>query len=371
MQFPSYMGLTGPMGIGTDDINYYAGLNAKITYPLERVDIAMGNTLSPLINLLYLPHIYDPIDIVVFNILGIAFIPYMTNRICCVFGGNEKIALTSEQLILFCPFLMSVGLIIMRDVLCTSIILLSFLCFAKKKYLIFVGSTTILIYLKFGFLVFLVVIIALYLLMQERIKNRSQIKTLIKIMAVTVALLFAFVLYIIPNLSEITGGRLTSESLFREDFVEYLHGSNEDSVLVKIYDMPILLRIPMLVVAFLVLPPLSPSFIREGHFMLGAFMSNFAAPVYWCILYRYLFEVILSYRKMNVRVKTIINIVSFLALTLGIISLQYRHKVVMMPFLYIAIAYAVNSKIKPNQFLVLGCTFIFTLAQVYFFYSHL
>ena len=354
-QFPNYMGLSGPYG--TDDLNYYAGLDARVTYPI------------PFINLLYLPKIIDSIDIIIFNILGIAFIPYLTNKTSYAFLCDKKAAHLAERLILFCPFMMSIGLVIMRDVLCASFVLAAFQCFKNKRFVYFVLFAGILLYLKLGYLVFLCIIISGYLYTHERLVSRSKASTFLKISIAATILLIVFFVYILPNLAIITGGRLTSESLFRESFIDYLQGNNDNSTLVRIYDLPLLIRLPALIIAFLVLPPLSPNFIFEGHFSVGAFMQNFVTPVYWFFIYIYFFDFCFSFKNLSIRAKGLFYVVLVLALALGMISLQARHKVVLMPFIYMIISYAMKNNLTKYRFLSVPSILLFVIAQIAFFYS--
>lgn len=370
-QFPAYMGLSGPPGIGTDDVNYFGGLDVRIKYILERPDIAMENSYTPLISRLYLLKVFDPIDVIIFNLLGISFIPYLTKKVAYIFLQDKPIAELSEKLILTCPFMMSVGLIIMRDVICTSLILTSFICFVKRRFVLFIILLGMLSYLKFGFVVFLGVVISCYWVMKENLCLRNRALFFIKFLIVVCVLGAVFVLFVLPNLSVITGDRLSPESLFRESFIEYLQAANEDSFLVKVYDLPIVIRIPALIVSFLVMPPLAPVFMVDGRFVIGIFMNSILAPLYWCCLYKYFFNFMLSYRKLTIRAKGVMYTTLFLSLSLGMISLQYRHKVVLMPFIYMIIAYAMKTKNCRNPFLSLICISLFVFMNLLYFSLHL
>lgn len=370
-QFPEYMGLSGPERVGTDDIRYYYGLGTKVTYSIERWDIAFNNTLSKFIKIVFLPKIKDPIDVVIFNILGITFIPYLTKKSCELLCQDHHVGVLAERFILFCPFMMSIGLIIMRDVLCTSLILASFICFANKRYIYMAILAGLLTYLKFGFTVFLGIVIVVYMFSQEERDTKNRMSSKIKYIIATISFLTLFLLYIMPNLSEITGGRLSSGSLFRESYLEYLEGANEESILVKLYSLPIAIRLPILIVTFLVIPPLSSNFIWKDHFLMGNFFQSFLSPIYWCYLYIFLFDFLFSYKRLRNGGKAVFYSMIFLALALGMISLQFRHKVVLMPFIYMAIAYAIKNKLRGQRSLSIISLFVFILAQFVYLYTHL
>lgn len=372
VQLPHYMGLTGPEGgIGTDDVRYYAGLDVKITYTTDRMDIAMDNPYTNLLRIVYPFKIGNPIDIVIFNILGIAFMPYLTYKTARIFFDDERISFIAERLTLFCPFMMSIGLIIMRDVMCSSLILASFCCFAQKKYIPFALFTGLLAFLKFGFVVFLCVPMFAFLVYRENQKSMSQSTSRLKFLILSAIILAVFVIFILPNLATLTGGRLTSESLFRDSFLEYLEGANDESILVKLYALPVVIRIPALIVTFLVIPPLTFNIYSEHIFLIRSFLQNVMAPIYWWPLYLFFFKFLFSYRKLNAAAKTIFYILIFMALALGMISLQTRHKAALLPFFYIAISYSIVHLGRSRRFISLICLIFFIIAQIIYSYLHL
>lgn len=356
IQMPEYMGLSGPSDVGTDDVNYYAGLaDAPITYSTERWDIAEENTYSKLIRFLYPFKIIHPVDIIIFNILGIAFLPYLTNNISYVFFEDKRVSSISEKLVFYCPFLWSIGLIIMRDVISTSLIMVAYYCFLRKKYVSFILFAAVLAYLKLGFVVFLIVPIIIYYISEfvyswRRFFNSQADRTrVLKVIVLSFFVVFALVFYIIPNLDSITQGRLDGGSFFRTTFIDYLNDANDDSFLVKIYDLPIFIRLPALIVTFIVIPPLTMNFYIDGVFELRIFLQNVVAPVFWCFVFYYLFQFFLTYKFLASKGKVLFWIIILLALALGMVSLQTRHKAVLIPYLYMAIAYSMKyNKGKAN-----------------------
>lgn len=372
-QLPNYMGLTGPEGgVGTDDVRYYAGLpNVQITYSTERMDIAENNPYTILLSWIYPFHIYNPVQIVILNIIGICFLPYLTHRTAEIIMDDKKVATIAQNLMTFCPFILSIGLIIMRDIICTSIILAAFVCFANKKYLIFLAFTGLLAFLKFGFVVFLVIILACYYVGHglENTHNKRGSKSMYILM---LTVFFAlFVVLIMPRLGELTGGRITSDSLFRDSFLEYLEGANEGSILVKLYSLPIFLRIPALIVTFLIIPPLTLNIFYDGIFIPKNLLQNVFAPIFWWFLYYYFFMFCISIKKHTSKGKTLFWIIILLALALGMISLQTRHKAVLIPFMYIAMGYSMAYPYKKYSALLVLLTIVFIMAQLVYCVTHL
>ena len=342
-QIPSFMGLTGPEGIGTDDGTYYAGVTDGPIPPEIRTDIAEKMTFCDAIRFLYPFKINGPLCIVIFNLLGISFLPYLTYRVADTMFNDKAVSQKAELLTLFCPFLMSTGLIIMRDVVCTTLLTAAFLFFIMPLLLVPVA-------LHFVFSVS---------------KKKSNGAIILRVALVIIVLSISLI-YIMPRLSSITGGRLEEGSFFRMSFIDFLLDYNEESVIAKIYNYPIYLRLPMLVVAFLIIPTLSFGFLSQGIFIPRLFLMSFLAPIYWWFFYRLFFCFILSYKQFTAQAKELFYTIIFLALTLGVVSLQVRHRVTMMPFFYIAIAYS-GVYYKHNYKLLTSIMlFVFIVAQIVF-----
>lgn len=372
MQLPNYMGLTGPEGgIGTDDVRYYAGLDVKITYSTERMDIAMNNPYTELLKIVYPFKVGNPIDIIIFNLLGISFLPFLTFKTAIAFFNNRKIALMAERLTLFCPFMMSIGLIIMRDVICASLILAAFCCFASRRYIPFALFTGLLVYLKFGFVVFLGIPLFAYMIFRDSQKKRQAISTKFKFLFLFLIFIVLFAIFVVPNLAALTGGRMTPESMFRDSFIDYLEGANDDSILVKLYSLPVIIRIPALIITFLVIPPLTLNAYYGNIFIVKNLLQNILAPIYWWPLYLFFFQFLFSFRRLNAPAKTIFYIIILLALALGMISLQTRHKAALLPFFYISVSYSMISLGKNNRFISIIFLFLFIIAQLVYCYLHL
>ena len=81
---------------------------------------------------------------------------------------------------------------------------------------------------------------------------------------------------------------------------------------------------------------------------------------------------ITSYKQLTIKAKTIFWIIIILAMALGVISLQTRHKAVLIPFFYIAIAYIYGniSIYKNKKNVSLALLFPFIVAQLIYCYLH-
>ncbi|OKZ13474.1 MAG: hypothetical protein BHV75_02255 [Bacteroides oleiciplenus] len=355
LQMPSYMGLTGPEGsIGTDDCRYFAGVaDVNVPYKVYYDFTSFGFCLF--IKFIYPFKIIDPINVIILNLIGISFLPSFTGKLAYYFSNDKRVADLSEKLMLLCPFTLATGLIIMRDVWCSSLILISFFYYIKAKYKIFFVSLLLLTWLKFGFVVFILLCILLYHIFRILEGKYGVLKV-----CILCILLLIFLFLILPYLSLLSGGKLEDGSLFRYSFIEYLQNANENSLLVKIYALPILLRVPALILVFLIIPVLSFDCYTDGIFNVRVFAYSVLSPIYSILLYKYYLLFFFNCKSHSSKIRMLFFIVISLALALGIISLQSRQKVVLFPFIYMAIAYAYYySRGKYNQIAIVVSLFLF------------
>lgn len=361
-QMPMQQGLTGGGDFMTDDTAYY---NAASDSPYGGLVLSRSVTIETpfvvLMRFLYPFRIVDPINLIILNILlGLAFLPYLTAKISECFFHDQHISRSAFWLIAFCPFCWSGGIIIMRDVPSLIFILWAFLLFMKGKYIWMTIPVALLLWVKFGFIVFLFVPIACYVYSQT-----GKHLTKKKIWFIIGALFALLVLYVVvlPNLSFITDGKLEDDNLFRDTFLDFIANANDQSLLIQIYQMPISIRIPLLILAFIAMPMfVIPSGVMEPHGILSLIYT-----VYIMFLCGYAFRLLFSRGRLASNAKMLLWIILFQALALGMVSLQIRHKVILMPFIYMAVAYGMNRlpNSLPAQITQLGYVFANIVYAVY------
>lgn len=363
LQFPMQQGLTGGEGSITDDTAYYFASSDTI-FGGQVSGVADAETpYVILMRFLYPFKIIDPINLIILNILlGLAFLPYLTAKISEHFFQSQHVCRSAFWLIAFCPFCWSCGLIIMRDVPSLVFILWAFLLFVKRKYVWMVIPLGLLLWIKFGFIVFLFVPIACYIYFQT---GRHLTKKKVWFVIAALFLLVILFVVVLPNLSLITGGRLEDGNLFRDTFLDFLANANEQSLLIQIYQMPIVIRVPLLIAAFITMPMFAiPVGVIEPRAIL-----TFVYTMYIMFLCGYAFRFLFSRLKLLSNARMLLWIVLFQALALGMISLQIRHKVILMPFIYMIVSYGMNR--LPNSLLAqiaqwgyIGANFVYAVYKL-------
>lgn len=356
---PNYIGLTGPAVIGTDDTRYYAELvEGNIPYSIS---YGYSNPLNFTLFLktLYIFPILSPLNIVIFNLLGIVFLPSLVNRFTMLMIGDDKIAKRAEILMLICPFITYYGCIIMRDIWVVSLAILALCYYIEKRYIALALSILLIIFIRFGSLAFLGVALIviyrdkLYRLFKSRWSGRLVL--IFSLIGVVAAFIFA-----LPYLQEFTGGKL-EDGLFRSSFILKLNELDSSATVIKLMLLPIPLNIVALTSFFFLLPFLSFELYHNGVFLLTALINKVFAPIFFFFLWRPIGRAMLYCFK-DARIRSLVYIALLFSFCLGTISLQYRHKAVLMPILCIlaAIGYAIPS----SKYKILSSIFAISIIAV-------
>lgn len=353
---PDYLGLTGPEGgVGTDDCRYYAQLvNGQVPY-----DITF-NFFDSLPFSLFLKfclpfEIDTPLNVAIFNVLGICFLPYLTSRLLLEFTSSKKTANDGYLLVLLCPFTTYYGCIIMRDMWIASAVLLGLLLFIRKRY--FGLSLTILFicFIRFGSIVFLMLSILVMIRERMLVSNKNRTKANINFFCFIMLVYILFCAFF-PIISILSEGRL-EEGLIRLSFVDYLKTDDENALIVKILNLPFPLNILLTSVFFFFLPFLKFDIYTLGFFNIGNVLKAVFTPVFFFPYWKYLIFSIVKYLKgKDEQVRPFFLISLCLAVALGTISLQARHKTVLIPFMCMLFAYG------KNNYHGSYCLFSFTIA---------
>lgn len=159
--------------------------------------------------------------------MGIIFLPHYVNRISYQFTGSNAISLMAERLLLLCPFTTYYGCILMRDMWIATFVFAGLYYFIQKRYLVFAICTALIVYIRFGSIVFLgvgVLIIMreqLYAHFSTRSKGRM---VLLIVLGIGMALFMAA----FPYIQELSGGKL-EDGLFRASFFTKLESMDSEA----------------------------------------------------------------------------------------------------------------------------------------------
>lgn len=330
---PDYLGLTGPEGgIGTDDCRYYAQItDGYIPYKI-RFDINNIMEFSIFLKTLYPFTVSTPLNIAIVNLLGVTFLPYLIRFFALDLDLEKKTALKAEQLTFLCPYTAYFGCIIMRDMWIATFVLLGIILFRRKRYFFLAIIILLTAFIRFGSVIFLA--IGIGICVREKVylffKNKTAASICFLSLLVIVASIFYFVF---PILSAYTGGKLES-GLLRLSFSEILANIDSEATLLKLLFLPFPINVISLSIFFFFLPFLNLNVYTLGVFNMASVFNNIFTPLFFFPLWHKIFNSIFYFiRNNSIKIQTIIYIAIAYSVILGTMSLQARHKTILMPFL--------------------------------------
>ncbi len=340
IELPMYMGLSGPEGgIGTDDIRYYE----KITDVPLKVSSTAGwieaFSFSNFLRFIYPFRVVSPLNIIILNVIGTAFCPSLTYLLAQCLHNNQKVAKNAAILVLICPSIWSNGLIIMRDIWTVSLTLTIFILVLKGKYIAALLPAILLVYLRFGSVIF--VILGIIIILKYTIFDKSIFRKII--FWVSLCIVCAIIIASLSYIIDLTGGKLES-SFFRESFINQLIREDENGIITRIAQLPTIIRTPLLLLFFFFTPFLKFKAYTFGIFNIRTIFDTFLTPIWLLLVWKYIFKSIYIAFNGIKQLKIVVWISIFMALALSIVSLQVRHKVIMMPILAIMAAIGMNEK---------------------------
>ncbi len=351
------MGLTGPEGgIGTDDIRYYERITDLKLSVHSSVSFGWipSYPFSDFLRLICVFPVRDPLNVIIVNILGITWIPYLTFRLSELYTNDFRSSCLSANLILFCPFIWSNGVIIMRDIWVTTLILAVFVCLLQNKYLFALIWSGLICYLRFGSIVFVFLggLVICSKILFRRFKNKWQKRLMIFLVYISI---FSLFILLFPTIQELSGGKLEN-GLFRESFMDILISMDSNGTITKLVQLPIYIRIPSLFLFFLLAPFLRFKIITEGVFNPRMVLDTILTPVWMISGMAPFFKSVWRNIQRPLPITQLINILFLFALALSTVSLQVRHKTVMMPIWAIIVSYGFTGLKSKNEkiFIILG-----------------
>lgn len=343
---PEYIGLTGPEnGVGTDDCRYYAQLVGGNT-PFNNDYFKLSDfPFTFFLRFIYPFEIHSPLNIILVNTLGIIFIPYYIMSLTKImFNINDNIANKAANLFLICPFTTYYGCIIMRDMWTVLFIVAGLYYFLTRKYLIVFLLFLLLAFIRFGSVVFLGAGLFVFfcgnICHLLRTKGQALFMIVIMILCVVVGYWVSF-----PVLQSLSDGKLEA-GFFRTSFVSQLSNMDDNALLLKLVEFPFPLNTLMLFVFFFFCPFLSFNLFYENYFLIGSLFNTILTPVFmfflWPSILKPLFNILNN--RVNRNLYTLVLLLIILTFLLATISLQFRHKTVLFPFLCMLAAVGASDK---------------------------
>ena len=371
---PGYEGFSGmPGGIGTDDSRYfYEAVYSRAATPYL---IEAGYDLQPFSKMLRIVvkvlsfkdiHLFD---LLFFNVFGVAFIPVFTSKVAHVLTEEKRFADLAYKFAMICPIIMINGLILMRDGWTAVLFIGAIYFLLSKRYILLAATSAALFYLRIASGVQLMIALFLFSYYQLRHYRFGYVKrSLLFLLYVVVILSVSIVLFpILSKYAEVE--RITENILFREHYVEEFMTKSvelkgEPSIAYTIYTKPTHLRIPLGFIFFLCEPFLSIKNLSfHGIYIPRAFLAQ-SFFILFLFYFKYLMQgVMYILKNKELAMRTVAVAFFILLLIVSQISIQLRHKTMLMPLFYILVAYGFYNKTKLGEILGIGGSLSLILVQ--------
>ncbi len=356
-----YRGLSGPPGgIGTDDTKYFhEAITGQNVYP-DLTPNPYGEVyfysiiLHKLANILSLFKIVHPMDLILFNVAGLTFLPIFTGKVASLVSSDKKVGKLAFYLSLFGPLLISDGLILLREGW-TAVLFIGAIYFLfVKRYFLLIVSTILLINFRFGsaaLLIISLIIISINLLKNYKSNPNKKVLLFINLLGLILLSLVAISPFLIDYLSS-KGFAFTS--LYRSGYVSgylasFAEKSSDTSIFYIINQQPTIIRIPLGFLFFIAAPFFSLNFVNNGVFIPRYFIQH-AFPLLFLFYFKYFIQGVHS-SLVNKDSKIINLIIVFIIgiIILSQLSMQLRHKTMLMPLFYIIVAYGYYNSTKISK----------------------
>lgn len=338
-------GFSGPYaGIGTDDSRYFSAISRSDFYV---PNAALGyskwvHPFSEFLKVIYPFPIYHPLQIILHNLIGIVFLPILSVRLAEKI--NPNIETSNKKLIyifiLFCPFINSNSLILMRESWISSLIILGILTRIEKRWVVNILTLLLMFFLRpFSLLVYFAVLLPL-----ELRRNKAAIVSFI-------ILIFTSIIIVWTKIQDILIS-FGIQEIFRSSFVqEYLARLDSDSIISKIASQPIPINLILLPVFFFFLPFIDLSLFYNEQIIPRFYMEALLSPIYNIIPLTFLIGSLLS--KLSKNHKDLLFGFLLALAIISIVSIQTRHKSMIQPLFFI-LAFIRPCHNKYNIYIVLA-----------------
>jgi hypothetical protein len=367
---PMYLGFSGGKLFGTDDTHFFSLLAERVPYdiPLRPYYAEYDHPYTTFLDFISLYDVYHLMDIIWANLIPLVLLPVLTRALAFSLTGNENVARGAFLLMVICPFTLANSLILIRDGWTAMLFVGAIYFFYELKVGRMAVLTSLLFYLRVASGIQLVMVLGIVSLVfyfrAERTWVRRSILGGLVLTGTAVAYGSFYLLTIVTPIQTFTG---VFDLLFREEFLGFFRKHTPDAFILQLYELPTYIRLPASFSFFLVMPilPVGELFWEDVFVIRGAMLCIYS--LVFVFVFRYLvagmYESLLSGRG---RWPVILSVVSFLVLILALsqISMQLRHKVMVMPLQYIIAAYGYYESGRTGALLGRTAMFILVFATV-------
>jgi hypothetical protein len=342
---PMYLGFSGkPGAFGTDDTYFFSLVAERVPYDmnLRPYYAEYDHPYATFLDVISFYDVYHLIDIIWANLIPMVLLPVLTRALAHSLTDNENVARGAFFLMAICPFTLSNSLILIRDGWTAMLFVGAVYFFYELKLGRMVILAGLLFYLRVASGLQLVMVLGIVSLVfyfrAERRWVRRSILGGLMLTGVAVAYGSFYILTVVTPIQTFIG---VFDLLFREEFLSFFRKFAPDSFLLQLYVLPAYIRLPVSFAFFLVMPilPIGELFWEDVFVVRGLMLCLYS--VLFILVFRYLIAG--AYKSMfsGENWSMFLVAISFFLLVLALsqVSMQVRHKVMVMPLQYIIVSY--------------------------------
>lgn len=376
--YPESYGCTSPLGAQTDDSFFFSlvadsippGMETREGYYLYRYGF------SSLVRWITPFRVTHPLD-VLFFLSGVSgLVCVYAKQLAILLTSNRQAGRTAYVLCLFCPMmLMNGGVVFVRDTMVAGLLLLSFCCIFRRRYLAFGVCVIMQFILRPGTAVMILAVYAFIFaenlgpLLRTR-QSRLRVGFAVAVLGVAgVGVLYSQQEQLMQLFKD--NGVVVTE-LRREGQDEILAAGFGKGTFTMIQQQALPLRLLLSTIYMYLAPFLNPNgMVTPGAFDTRILLMNVVYPIWafpihaWAIAA--LFSKAAGMRKTFWRWLLMILMACFF---IGVFSLQIRHRVIIQPLFYVLAAagfHLGSATGKVIGFCLAGLWIAFQLAYLLFF----
>jgi len=373
---PQYKGFTGEWGIGGDDLYFFdqvAGFNPVYNHEARPGSYSNLHNFSRFLKIFtwLIPYKLHHIDMLIFNILPLVFIPHFLLKVANKLFKEEKCLNLLFIVSAICPFTMMNGLIVLRDAWVAFFFIMFIWGCLEKKIILSLSVLGLIWFLRSQALPLVILLTAIILvfyyvdnndylkLKTEYLTQKKQKRIILILLAILI--LISILLSIFSFRSEFVTGFLTEDNLI----------TKRSSVYFQIFSSPWYIRLPLGVLFFWG----APFITLKNMFVLNTFILRGVFEQLFGILFIFYIPVYFqSFFSLFHRNKLWINFGLHLAYMAGIVilsqmSIQVRHKTMIMPLFYLILYSGFINKSIIGRIIGIIVSIILLFITIYVNYS--
>jgi hypothetical protein len=339
--YPDSHGCTSPLGAQTDDSFFFSlvadeiplGMDTRPEYYLYSYGFSnLVRAVTPFT-------VTHPLDILFFLSGVAALVSVYTRRLAVHLTGSERAGRMAYFLALFCPMmLMNGGAVFVRDTFVGALLVLSFCCFYRRRYVAFALCVISQFFLRPGTALMILVLYAAVFVTGRKWKPRSQFQLVVLACTIT-GLVFGglalgyskrdWLKYQLEKNGVVLG------EFRREGQDETLAGGFGKGSFTAIQRQVLPLRLSLSTVYMYLAPFFNTNNLRTSDgFDTRILLMNVVYPLWVWPVHAGIFAAFFAPPRVRATLRQWMWVLLFACFLIGSFSLQSRHRVVIQPLFY-------------------------------------